>query len=191
MEFQKPIYKWYAVYTKVNQEKKIFKWLKEDRIECYLPLRKVLRYWSNRKVWIEEPFFRCYLFVYVSHIEFFRVMSIPGVVRYVMFGGQAASIPDQQVDHVKRLVDQQEREIYISAVNLKKGQHAEVLFGPFKGMKGEVLRVCNNYRIIIRINTLGCNLSANISRDEIKVLKSLQPVSAGKSRQKLQNCYSG
>ncbi|WP_372933507.1 UpxY family transcription antiterminator [Mariniphaga sediminis] len=165
------MYAWYAIYTKANGEKRISMNLKEDNIECYLPLKKTLRQWSDRKKWIEEPLFRCYLFVRVSHIEFFNVLNMPGVVSYVSFGGQPQSIPDQQIENIKKLVEQQEREVILSRENLEKGQNAEVLLGPFKGMQGEVVKICGNYRIVIRIETLGCSLYANVSRDEIQVLR--------------------
>lgn len=171
MEFQKPNYKWYAVYTKVNQEKNINKCLIQERIECYLPLKKTLRNWSDRKIWVEEPFFRSYIFVCVSNIEFFKVINTPGVINYVMFGGKAQTIPESQIENIKRFIEQYEREVVVSREKIDKGQLAKVLYGPFKGMEGEVIKVCNNYRIVIRIDALGCNLYANISKDEIQKIK--------------------
>ena len=76
MLLNKPIYNWYAIYVKPNGEKKILKNLEEEHIECYLPIKKTLRQWSDRKKWIEEPVFRSYVFVRVSHIEFFKVLTV-------------------------------------------------------------------------------------------------------------------
>ncbi len=168
---KKPIYEWYAIYTKPNAEKKILTFLEEQEIECYLPLKKSLRKWSDRKKWIEEPFFRCYIFVKVSHVEFFKVLEIPGTVKYVSFGKKPQTIPDNQIQNIKILVEQEEREIFLSHENIEKGKNAEVLFGPFKGMQGEITKISGNYRITLRIETLGCNLYANILKDEIKIVK--------------------
>ncbi|NQU85049.1 MAG: antitermination protein NusG, partial [Mariniphaga sp.] len=55
MIVNKPKYQWYAIYTKANGEKKLCSSLRKKNIECYLPLQKVLKYWSDRKKWIEEP----------------------------------------------------------------------------------------------------------------------------------------
>ncbi len=109
MFLQKPAYKWYAIYTKANNEKKVFDHLKEENIECYLPLRKTLRQWSDRKKWIDVPLFRCYVFVKVSYIEFFSVLKIPGVVYYVSFGGEPQSSPDYQLDFIKTIVQEKEQ----------------------------------------------------------------------------------
>jgi len=167
---KKPIYAWYAVYTKPNAEKKITTYLNEKEIENYLPLKKTLRKWSDRKKWIEEPVFRCYLFVKVSHKEFFKVLEVPGIVKYVSFGGEPQRIPENQIENIKILVGQQEREIFLSHENIKKGKKAEVLFGPFKGMQGEVVKIYGNSRIVLRIDALGCNLYANIMRDELRAI---------------------
>ncbi|QGY43934.1 UpxY family transcription antiterminator [Maribellus comscasis] len=171
MILKKPEYAWYAIYTKVNSEKKIFKNLQEQKIESYLPLRKSLRQWSDRKKWIEEPLFRCYLFVRVSYKEFFDVLSVPGVVCYISFGGRPQSIPDYQINNIKTLVRQDNIDITVSKEKLRPGYKAEVLVGPLKGLKGEIVEISGQYRILIRIDTMGLGLHANISKDEVKILE--------------------
>lgn len=172
MRLEKPKYAWYAIYTKVNFEKKIFQSLQEENIESYLPIRKTLRQWSDRKKWIEEPLFRCYIFVRVSYKEFFNVLSIPGVVCYVSFGGKPQCIPDYQINNVKTLVKQEKIDITVSKERLKKGNKAEVLVGPLKGLIGEIVEVSGQYRILICIESMGFCLHANISKDEVKVLET-------------------
>ena len=169
---QKPTYKWYAVYTRPNNEKKILSELKEKDIEAYLPLKRSLRQWSDRKKWIEEPLFRCYIFVRVSHIEFFKVLNIFGVLKYVSFGGQAQSIPDYQIDYIKNIVQQNEKEIEVSYKNIRKGSECEVLVGPLKGIRGEVIRISGQSRLLIRLASMGVCLQINISKDEIKLIKN-------------------
>lgn len=172
MILTKPNYHWYAIYTKPNREKIIVKNLKEKNIECYLPLKKTLRKWSDRKKWIEKPLFSCYIFVRVSYIEYFNVLHEPGVVYFVSFCGQPQALPDHQIESIKTLVKYKEEEIKINYNNIKKGSAAEVLVGPLKGLKGEVVRLCGQYRLQIRILSMGCSIHVNISKDEIKLLKT-------------------
>lgn len=61
-----------------------------------------LRQWSDRKKWIEVPFFRNYIFIKVSRKEFFNVLSIPGVVNYISFGGNPQKIPADQIKNIKK-----------------------------------------------------------------------------------------
>jgi transcriptional antiterminator RfaH len=118
---------------------------------------------------VEEPFFRNYLFVRVSQFEYFKVLNFPGVVSYVSFGGQPQVIPLTQMNDIKKLIEQQEREVILSRENIENGQNAEILAGPFKGMSGEVVKICGNYRIVIRVEALGCSIYANIARDEMYI----------------------
>lgn len=170
MNAKKSNYAWYAVYTKPNREKRIIKELLEDNIECYLPVTNALKQWTDRKKWIEEPLFRSYIFVRVSYVEFFNVLNAQGVVCYVSFGGKPQTIPDYQIENIKTLVKQEEKEIILTKERIAKGSKAIVQFGPLKGVQGEVVQICGQSRILIRIDTLGCSLHTNISIEEIKLI---------------------
>ena len=184
---QKPTYKWYAVYTRPHNEKKVCSWLKENNIECYLPLKSSLRQWSDRKKWIEEPLFRSYIFVRVSYIEYFNVLSIPGVVKYVSFGGQPQAIPDNQIEYIKIIVQQRDQEIEVNYKNIRKGLECEVLFGPLKGIRGEVVRISGQSRLVIRLASMGVSLQVNISRDEIKPIKNQKQITQQNKYSSLNN----
>lgn len=177
MYYPKRINRWFTVYIRVNQEKKVFKLLKEANIECYLPLKKTLRQRSDRKVWIEEPFFRSYLFVYIDDYQYYNVLNTPGVIMYVTFEGKAHTMTDDQMYNIKTLINQQEREVIVSRENIEKGEKVKVLYGPFKGMEGEVVQISNSYRILLRIDSFGYNLYANIAKEEITVLEEHAPSS--------------
>lgn len=172
MYLKKPVYEWYAIYTRVHQEKKIYSILMEQNIECYLPLIKTLKQWSDRKKWIEEPLFRCYLFVKVSYVEYFNVLTIPGVVNYVCFGGIAQKIPVIQIENIKTLMSQKQEDVVLTREDITKGIKAEVVFGPLKGLKGEIVQICGQSHILIRLQAMNCCIHIKISKDEIKVLSS-------------------
>ncbi len=176
MTLEKPNYQWYALYTRPNAEKKLFDNLLEKKIECYLPTRKVLKFWTDRKKWVEEPLFRSYIFVKVSYKEFFNALNTPGVVCYVSFGGKAQSIPESQINDIKTLLTPSEHEITVSYERIQKGVKVEVLYGALKGIKGEVININGQSRLVIRIDSMNVSLHANISRDEIRILedKSVQ-----------------
>ncbi|GAP71096.1 transcription antitermination factor NusG [Bacteroidales bacterium 6E] len=187
MELNKVSYEWYAVYTQVFKEKKVQDYLGRLGIECYLPLRKILRQWSDRKVWIEEPLFPRYIFVKVSHYEYFDVFAVPGVISYVMFGGKAQPVSSRQIEGIRTMVCQQEREVFVSHANIGKGQFAEIMCGPLKGITGEVVRISSDYHIVIRIDTLGCHVFTNVSAEELRILPVAplsRPLSAVKNHQR-------
>lgn len=171
MPLEKPNYQWYAIYTRANAEKKLFENLQEKNIECYLPTRKVMKSWSDRKKWVEEPLFRCYIFVRVSYKEFFIALNTPGVVCFVSFGGKAQPIPENQINNIRTFLDQSDHEVTLTYERIQKGVSVEVLYGSLKGIQGEVINIFGHTRILIRIDSMNCSLHANITRDEVKILE--------------------
>ena len=171
MPLEKPNYQWYAIYTIANAEKKLFDNLQEKKIECYLPMMRMQKMWSDRKKWVEVPLFRCYIFVKVSYKEFFNALNTSGVVCYVSFGGKAQIIPEDQINNIRTFLSQIDHEITLSYERIQKGVNVEVLHGSLKGIKGEVINVCGQSRLLIRIDSMNCSLYANISKDEVKLLE--------------------
>ena len=94
---------WYAVYTRSRHEKRLMDLLSEKGIEAYVPMRKVLHQWSDRKKFVEEPIIRSYCFVKVNFKSYYEVLNTHGAVRYVWFTGKPAAIPERQINTLKAI----------------------------------------------------------------------------------------
>ncbi len=128
--------KWYAVYTRAKAEMKVEYLLNRIGIENYLPLQKVLRQWSDRKKWINEPLLRGYIFVRISNDkEYLDVLSTDHVVKFVRFEGQAAIIPDKQIENIKLLLTSGE-ELEVSIEDFTPGDSVKVVAGSLRGLEG-------------------------------------------------------
>ena len=103
---KKPEERWYAIYTKSRNEKKVALNLQEKGIEVYLPLLKTLKQWSDRKKWVEEPLFRSYLFVRILDKNYLEVLQTDGVVRFITFRQERVPVPDQQIEAVKAYLNE-------------------------------------------------------------------------------------
>jgi transcriptional antiterminator RfaH len=171
MPLENPHYQWYAIYTRANDEKKLFNNLREKKIECYLPTRKVQKYWNDSKKLDEVPYLRCYVFVRVSYREFFTALNTPGVVCFISSGGKAQSIPESQINNIKMILSQTNHEIGVSHAEIQKGLSVEVLHGSLKGIHGEFVSIFGQSRLLIRLASLNCSLYVNISKDEVRVLE--------------------
>ena len=101
--------RWYAIYTKSRNEKKVALNLQEKGIEVYLPLLKTLKQWSDRKKWVEEPLFRSYLFVRILDKNYLEVLQTDGVVRFITFRQERIPVPDQQIEAVKAYMNEDNR----------------------------------------------------------------------------------
>ncbi len=154
-------YHWYAIYTNPRAEKKTHTLLTQRGFESYLPLLKILKQWSDRKKWVEEPLFRSYIFVRVSEREYLDVLQVQGVVKYISFSGRAAIIKDDQIETIKMLLSS-ETELEISEHAFKKGEQVSIKAGPFIGLMGELIDLHNSKRFLVRFDQLGKSIVLNI-----------------------------
>ena len=155
--------KWYAIYTRPRAEKLVYQRLVEAGVETFLPLQKTYRKWSDRKKLIEKPLLSSYLFVKVLVKNFPVVYKINGIVRFISFEGQPASIPQRQIDNLRLLIDS-DAEIEITSEKFDKGDNVEVVSGALIGLTGELIKIGSHNRVVVRIDRLDQNLVLKIPR---------------------------
>lgn len=151
-------YNWYALYTKSRHEKKVYQELVEQNIEAYIPIHTVIKQWSDRKKKVEEPMIRSYVFVKVSEKEYYDVLNIPGASRYVTFEGKAASIPEWQIEAMRKMLEYNLPHYY-SNESFSKGDKIRITEGPLCGLNGEVVHDSKGkQKVIIRIENIGYSM---------------------------------
>ncbi|MBN1779751.1 UpxY family transcription antiterminator [bacterium] len=143
---------WYALYTKPRHEKKVEKELVKKQIGCYLPMRKTLRQWSDRRKWVEEPLFRSYIFIQGDNALRYRAVQTPGVVRAVMFQGRLAVVRDEEIDWIRRILCETDD---VEAVpQLLIGEEVEVRSGPLIGLRGRLTQFQGEQRLVIDVPSI-------------------------------------
>jgi len=153
--------KWYAVYTNPRAEKLVVGRLVEDGIETFLPLQKTIRKWSDRKKIVIKPLLSSYVFVKVVPNEFPKVYKTSGVVKFITFEGQPASIPPKQIDNLRLLINS-DAEIEVTSEKFEKGDNVEVVNGSMCGLTGELIKMGGKKRVIVRIDRLDQNIILTI-----------------------------
>jgi len=155
--------KWYALYTRPRAEKLVYQRLVEEGIETFLPLQKTYRVWSDRKKLVEKPLLSSYIFVRTIKHNFPKVYKTNGVVKFVSFEGQPVSIPQNQIDNLRLLINS-DAEIEVSSENFTKGDNVEVINGSLIGLRGELIKIGNRNRVVVRIDRLDQNLILKIPK---------------------------
>lgn len=155
-------YRWYPVYTHSRAEKKAYEELNRKAILAYLPLKKTVKQWSDRKKIVEEPLIKSYLFAYISAKEYAEVLMTNGIARFIYFSGKIASIPDQQINELKLLLATDD-DLEVIDYDIKPGERVLIKAGPFKGIIAELVSVQNKQRIILRLQNMGYAININTS----------------------------
>ena len=153
--------KWYAVYTRPRFEKQVLKGLLDQDIDAYLPLIKTMRQWSDRKKMVEIPLFSSYVFVNIDRRFYDQVLQTHGVVKYISFEGKAATIPPDQIDTLRIIVDSNEK-VETTWETRKKGDRVKVIAGSLKGLIGELITDGDRKKVLVRIESIDQNLTVEV-----------------------------
>lgn len=154
-------FRWFACYTKPRAEKVVNDRLKESEIECYLPLQRTRRKWSDRMKWVHEPLIKSYIFVRIDSSAYNKVLQIEGILRFVTFEKRAVPIPDSQIDTIKLLLGQG-AELEVTHERILPGQSIEIQAGPFLGLKGELVEYRGNRKVLVRLGEIGQGILVTI-----------------------------
>jgi transcription antitermination factor NusG len=157
--------KWFAIYTRPRWEKKVNGLLLQKGVECYCPLNKVRRKWSDRIKLVEEPLFKSYVFVKVTDEQRTDVRMTNGVVNFVYWNGKPAIIKEKEIQTIKRFLDEHEN-VEAVKMEVKEGERVVVTSGPMMDKEGEVLEV-KNKTVKVAIDSLGYILIAYIDKSKL------------------------
>ncbi len=157
---------WYALYVQPRKEKVVHRELQKRDFECYLPLKKEIRKWADRKKQVELPLFTSYVFVKIEEYKQWNVLQVPGAVKFIWFGGKAVPIPEHQIESIKILIA---RDIAFELIpqQIRKGDLVRIKEGPFEGLVGTVLRNDNKTRFLISVNSIGTDIRLEIGEEDL------------------------
>ena len=160
--------KWFALYTKPRWEKKVNQLLADKGVECYCPLNKVKRKWSDRTKTVEEPLFKSYVFVKVTEEERSNVRLTNGVVNFVYWNGKPAIVREKEIQTIKLFLDEHEN-IQVRPMDLIVQQRVLITSGTFMDRTATVLDV-RKKEVKVSIDSLGYELVALIDKNKIALL---------------------
>jgi transcription antitermination factor NusG len=160
---------WYAVYTRPNFEKRVAATLAEKQVEHYLPAFNELHQWQDRKKSVEVPVFPNYLFARLadSPADRLRVLVTSGVVRILGPELKAEPVPDSQIEAIRRMLTgtggRCHRQPWLQA-----GTLVRVRRGPLQDLRGFLVRVKNQTRLIISIDLLAQSVATEVDVDDVE-----------------------
>lgn len=143
---------WFVLYTHSKCEFKVADSLSQMQIEYFLPTRKVLRKWSDRKKEMETPLFPGYIFIFAFESERQKSIELKQVSKCLSDFGKPAIVPEWQIKTLKKMLTE-EKEFEI-VDGLIKGKEVEINSGVFSGYKGIVVDIENRNQLAISIEML-------------------------------------
>jgi transcription termination/antitermination protein NusG len=154
---------WYAIQTLSRHEKVVRRQLEMQNVEHFLPTTRRLSQWSDRKKQVEVPLFAGYCFARFSLAGRLPVLQSQGVVGVVGSGGRPESIPDDEIESLRRLIHSTVD--YICHPYLREGMFVRVVDGPLEGIRGRLIRQAKHCRLVLSVMLIQRSVSIQIDAD--------------------------
>ncbi len=160
--------RWYALYTRSRFEKKMLCELTDRNVEVFLPMREVLSRWKDRKKRIWIPLFPGYIFI--NHVDTpenrYKILNVPGAVRFVSVEGHAEPIPEEQIQAVRKFL---ESNIALDPYPyMKVGSRVEIVAGPLKGIQGILVKKRGRFRFVLQVDLIRQAVSVEIDASDVR-----------------------
>ncbi|OQP45859.1 antitermination protein NusG [Niastella yeongjuensis] len=161
---------WYVIYTKPRHEKKVNARLAENHIHSFLPTRKTLRVWHDRKKIVDEPLFPSYIFIYLDNMQsYYRGADAEGALYYVRTGKEIARVGETVVNNIK-LISGQADDIEISDNRFQPGRQLVISQGPLTGLSCEVVETSGNCRLLVRVELLQRSILLKLPEESLMTI---------------------
>jgi len=165
-------YPWFAVRVRSKHERYASVHLRDRGYEEFCPAYKAQRQWSDRRKISDSFLFPGYVFCRFNPQDRLPVLTVPGVVGLVGFGGGPSAIPDHEIEQVRAMVGS--GLLVTPWPFLEKGQTVLIERGPLAGIEGILEKVKGSYRLVVSICLLQRSVSTEIDRIWVRPLRPSQ-----------------
>jgi transcription antitermination factor NusG len=153
--------KWFAINVRTNREIVVANALQNKACEVFLPLYGVRRVWSDRIVTRQAALFPGYVFArFDIEDRSARIVTTPGVIRIVSFGGKAVPVEEREISFVRTIV--------ASGLpaqpwpQVQPGSPVRILHGPLAGVEGTLVQVKRHHQLVVSISLLQRSVAVEI-----------------------------
>lgn len=158
---------WYVVCTMPRHEKQVAAQLNGRSVENFLPLYQEIHRWKDRRATVLLPLFPGYVFVHVPLMDRLPVLMVPGVLRFVGFGGPPVALDP---------VEMQRLRLGLAALHavphpfLKVGQSVRVRYGPLAGAEGILERYRDKCRIVLAMDLIQQSVAVEVDIADVELI---------------------
>lgn len=146
------VFPWFALQVWSRREALVATQLRGQGYECYLPLSKSIRRWSDRMKEVELPLFPGYLFCRFDLHNRGPLLMTPGIRQIVGVGRTPMSVDESEVEAI--------RQALASGLPsqpwpfLQIGERVRVSHGSLKNLEGILVNFKGSNRVVLSVTLL-------------------------------------
>jgi len=156
---------WFALQTRPKNERKVECLLKQKGYDCFTPVYRSKRKWSDRIVEIDFPLFPGYVFCRFNSSALGKAVSTQGVTRVVGFGGTPAEVAREEIEALQLLT----RTDFLREPwkYIPNGTLVLVETGPLAGIQGIISTDENKKQLVISVTLLQRSVAIQLDEDTV------------------------
>ncbi len=157
---------WYVLHLRSNSEKKVAEACRVNDIPYYLPLREETKIYQRRKVIVQIPLFRGYVFANVEPENRIHILRTNHVLRFLDPGNEGDLLHEIEQIRLALQVDPKLK----ASVALHEGARVRIKSGSFMGIEGVMQSVKGQYRVRLNVELVGQAVTLDVDRDYLEIL---------------------
>lgn len=151
---------WFAIQVRATHEKRVSSLLQGKGYECFLPLEKGRRLWSDRIREVELPLFPGYVFSRFDPVVRLPVLKTPSVLKIVGAGRMPIPVDDAEIAGIQTIVKSR---LAVSPYPFMRiGDRVQIRSGPLCGLEGILLEMRQRHRLIVSVTLLQRSVAVDI-----------------------------
>jgi transcription antitermination factor NusG len=162
MAFRNKQWPWFAILAKTGRERNATLLLENAGYECYLPVSKFTRRWSDRAKEVEVPLFPGYLFCRMNPHNRLPVLMTPGVIQIVGVGKTPIPVEEEEISAIQRAG--KSGLPTMPWPYLEVGHVVTIEEGPLCGLTGIVLKIKSGVKLVLSVSLLQRSVAVEIDR---------------------------
>jgi transcription antitermination factor NusG len=168
--------KWYVLFVRTNQEKRVADRLLSGDIEHYLPCYSSMRQWKDRRVKLEMPLFPGYVFVRMPFMERMKVLTLPNVSYLLGAKNAPSAVSEDEITQIRLGIEHGTAQPH---PYLREGQRVRIREGIMTGMEGILLRTQNSNRVVVSLDSISRAFVVEIDGASLENCQNCQDRSFG------------
>ena len=164
---------WFAILARTGRERNATLLLENTGYECYLPVSKLVRKWSDRVKETEVPLFPGYFFCRMNPHNRLPVLTTPGVMQIVGVGKTPVAVEEQEIAAIQ--CAGKSGIPIMPWPYMEVGHLARIKEGPLKGLTGIVVKVKSIAKLVLSVSLLQRSVAVEIDRSWISEARHDRP----------------
>ncbi|MGB7728423.1 MAG: UpxY family transcription antiterminator [Candidatus Acidiferrum sp.] len=167
------LFPWFALQVRSRREGFVATYLEGQGFECFLPLYKSKRRWSDRVKEVEQPLFPGYLFCRLDLSNRGPLLMAPGVQQIVGVGRTPMPVEEREIESIRQV--QSSGLPSLPWPYMHVGEKVRVNYGSFVNLEGILVNFKGSNRVVLSVTMLQRSVAMEIDLAWVSPVREAKP----------------